>query len=79
MPKGVGAGGPVSGWLVVDPTGAVYAWYGVQVAGDVDAVWKLVGRTAAIRRKYVAAGWAVRRGCWSELFSAGAGLGQVSA
>lgn len=67
------------GWLVVDPTGAVYAWYAQAVATDIAAVWKLIGRNAAIRKRYVTHGWTVRAGSWAELFSDGAELVAASA
>ncbi|MEY8019060.1 hypothetical protein [Mycobacterium servetii] len=67
------------GWLVIDPTGAAYAWYSQAIATDITAVWKLIGRNAAIRKRYVADGWTVRAGSWPELFSDGAELVAVSA
>lgn len=67
------------GWIVVDPSGAVYAWYSRQIAPDIAAVWKLLGRTTTIRKRYAASGWTGRAGSWPELFGADTELAQVSA
>lgn len=67
------------GWIVVSPTGAAYAWFSRAIATDIAAVWKLMGRNASIRKRYVADGWTVRAGSWPELFSDGAELIAASA
>ena len=78
-PTASSTGVSTPGWLVVDPAGHSYAWYSLEVAKDTAAVWKLIGRNAEIRRKYVADGWIVRAGSWPELFADGADLVQASA
>lgn len=56
-----------SGWLVVDPSGQPYAWYGFDLAGDDQAAWLTFESDAGLRAQLAALGWTVRPGCGVEL------------
>lgn len=60
------------GWIVVDPAGVPYAWYGSALACDVAAAWMIFEPDAAGRAALCAAGWSVRAGSGVELVSAAA-------
>lgn len=56
-----------SGWLVVDPSGQPYAWYGADLAGNEEAAWRTFESDAGLRTQLVTAGWTVRPGSGVEL------------
>lgn len=66
------------GWIVVDPTGAPYAWYGSALACDAAAVWAVFEPDPDARAALVDAGWSVRDGSGVELIS-GTATARVSA
>jgi hypothetical protein len=62
-----GNGVDQSGWLVVDPSGQPYAWYGFTLAGDDRAAWLQFESDDGLRAQLAAAGWTVRPGSGVEL------------
>jgi hypothetical protein len=61
------SGGGQPGWLVVDPSGQPYAWYGFDLAVDGQAAWLTFESDAGLRAQLAAAGWTVRQGSGVEL------------
>lgn len=66
------------GWLVIDPAGYPYAWYGLALAPDAAAALALLEPDAALRERLLAAGWSTRAGSGIELV-AGADVAKASA
>ncbi len=60
------------GWIVVDPSGSPYAWYGSALACDEGAVWTVFEPDPDVRAQLLSAGWSVRAGQGVELFGAAA-------
>lgn len=64
MNKKVTAAG---GWVVIDPAGCPCAWYGLELAADAAAAFRMFSPTPARRQKLTAAGWTIRAGEGVEL------------
>ncbi|OBK36983.1 hypothetical protein A5658_04810 [Mycobacterium sp. 1245111.1] len=62
-----GNGVDPSGWLVVDPSGQPYSWYGFDLASDDQAAWHKFESDAGLRAQLAAAGWTIRAGSGVEL------------
>lgn len=55
------------GWVVCDPAGYPYAWYGVDLAAEATAAMALLEPDPMLRQQMVDAGWSVRSGSGVEL------------
>jgi hypothetical protein len=76
-------GGPhhrgLLGWIVLNPTGHPYAWYGSGLANDASAAMAVVEPDATERQRMLDAGWSVRAGLGTELVAGGCELVKASA
>ncbi|OJZ69468.1 MULTISPECIES: hypothetical protein [Mycobacterium] len=66
------------GWVVCDPAGYPYAWYGIDLAAEAAAAMALLEPDPVQRQQMTDAGWSVRVGSGVEL-ALGAGLTKATA
>ncbi|QNI09724.1 MULTISPECIES: hypothetical protein [Mycobacterium] len=65
---GAGAAVAGQGWIVVDPAGLPYAWYGPALAVDADAAMAVFEPQQPLRQQLCERGWSVRAGAATDLF-----------